>query len=110
MARKLEPGRYIAMDVCSGKVLDLALENNQPPYAWGYHGEENQQVRAIIAFLTLGLQELTRPPFQFLPSAVVMTYCVLSLCIVSGTSALAAQGSPSTAFTAAAHSSPLGPI
>jgi len=54
MARKLEPGRYIAVDIHSGSVLDLPLENNQPPHAWGYHGEENQQVRTIIGFLTLG--------------------------------------------------------
>jgi len=43
MARMLEPGRYVATDINSGKVLDLPLGNNQQPYAWGYHGKENQQ-------------------------------------------------------------------
>ena len=54
MARKLEPGRYIAMDVYSGKVLDLGLENNQPPCAWGYHGEEKPTGEGHHRFLTLG--------------------------------------------------------
>jgi hypothetical protein len=64
MARKLEPGRYVATDISSGKVLDLPLEESSlPPYAWGYHGKENQQVRTIIFFFSLEVQgEPTGPP------------------------------------------------
>ena len=53
MAQKLEPGRYVATDITSGKVLDLPLENNQPPYAGGYHGKENQQVRTLLFSLSV---------------------------------------------------------
>jgi len=71
MARKLEPGRFVATDINSGKVLDLPLGNNQQPYAWGYHGKENQQVRTI--FLTLSAERADRTSFKFLLSAVVTT-------------------------------------
>ena len=89
MAQKLEPGRYVATDITSGKVLDLPLENNQPPYVWGYHGKENQQVRTIF-FLTLGAGRADRTSFKFLLSAVVTTdrlivcyYFVLSVGLLS---------------------------
>lgn len=73
MTRKLEPGRYVATDISSGKVLDLPLGSSQPPYAWGYHGKENQQVRTIIIFLTLGAGRADRSSFKFLLFVVVVT-------------------------------------
>ena len=43
--RKFEQGRYTATDVRWGMTLDLSGANNRSLIAYGFHGQENQQVR-----------------------------------------------------------------
>jgi len=43
MSRGFEQGRYIAMDVRSGMVLDLSGGDNLSLIAYRFHGSENQQ-------------------------------------------------------------------
>jgi hypothetical protein len=53
--RKLEQGRYTATDVRWGMTLDLSGADNRSLIAYGFNGQENQQVRASPP-----------PPFFFL--------------------------------------------
>jgi len=52
MSRVFEQGRYIAMDVRSGMVLDLSGGDNLSLIAYRFHGSENQQVRIVIPLFT----------------------------------------------------------
>ena len=48
--RKLEQGRYIVIDACSGMVLDLSGVDDRTLIAFGLHGGANQQARALSLF------------------------------------------------------------
>ena len=68
MTRGLEQGRYIAMDVRSGMVLDLSGGDNRSVIAYRFHGSENQQARTNLPLFYLQLREiLTGPPFACSP-------------------------------------------
>ncbi|KAH9995246.1 hypothetical protein BJV77DRAFT_942970 [Russula vinacea] len=52
--QKIDQGCYIATDVRWGMVLDLSSVDDQSLIAYGFHGQENQQARALWEFLPCG--------------------------------------------------------
>ena len=55
--QKIDQGRYIATDVRLGMVLDLFSVEDQSLIAYGFHGQENQQARALVSSFTRRRQE-----------------------------------------------------
>ena len=80
--QKINQGRYIATDVRWGMVLDLSSVEDQSLIASGFHGQENQQARALVSSFTRRRREeliVSRDPWVRPTTACLSVVGVQSL-------------------------------
>ena len=89
--QKIDQGCYIATDVRWGMVLDLSSVDDQSLIAYGFHGQENQQARALVS----SFHSADTGGADRIPRSMGSTHYCLSIC--SGSSVPAVVVSSSTA-------------